>query len=121
MKNFVVQPGEYISPDSGLSDDFVIETLDDTGNPIQFRVEPREWLAEWEIVSRASLPSGASYSNLLLISAAPFDVHFLSGKDGNRRYEFSVFDYLTRSKRKVTLSENEVNSLADQIREGLAL
>ena len=119
MKAFKVQPGIYVSPDSGLSDDFIIETLDDAGIEVQFHVEPREWLAEWELVFRAKLPAGASYSNLLLVSAARFHVHFLSGRDGKRHYEFTVFDVPTRSDRKVTFSEDEAISLAEQIRLGL--
>lgn len=119
MKTLKVRPGKLVSSDFGLSDEFIVEAVDDDGNDVLFDFEPREWLAEWEIVSQKKLPSGASYANRLLVCGVPFRVHFRSAADGERYWEFTVFDIPTRTDRKLTLSEGEVSSLAEQVRQGL--
>jgi hypothetical protein len=119
MKSFTVEPGNHISPDVGLSDEFTVRGVDDAGNAILFDFEPREWLAEWEVVRRANLPVGATYSRLLLCCASRFHVHFQTNGDGERFWEFTVFDILSRTDRKLTLSEGEVSSLAEKVRKGL--
>lgn len=119
MKPLKVRPGEYVSSDVGLSDEFIVEAVDDAGNDVLFDFEPREWLAEWEIVSQANLPAGASYEKILLVCGVPFRVHFRSAAHGKRYWEFTVFDIPTRTNRKLTLSECEVSALAEEVRQGL--
>lgn len=119
MRNLKVQPGKYIVSDVGLSDEFTVETVDDDGNDILFDFEPREWLAEWEDVVRAKLAAGASYSRVLTVCGSPFSVDFLTSAEGERCWEFTVFDITSRTDRKLTLSEREVSSLANQVRQAL--
>ena len=119
MKTFKVQAGKHISPDVGLSDEFTVEAVDDAGNAVLFDFEPREWLAEWETVRRAKLSAGDFYSNYLIVCGVQFRVHFPTNADGKRHWEFTVFDIPTRTDRKLTLTESEVWSLAEQVRKGL--
>jgi hypothetical protein len=119
MDRFKLRPGEYVSPDVGLSDMFTVKAVDDEGNDITFDFEPREWLAEWETLYRARLPSGASYSNILTVCGSLFSVRFLNRAEDERYWQFTVFDISTRTDRKLTLSDGEVSSLVEQIRQGL--
>ena len=102
MAKLTVRSGKHISTDVGLSDAFTVQAVDDAGNSVLFDFDPREWLAEWELLRQANLPAGASYSRLLTICASPFDVRFLANASGGRFWEFTVFDIPTRTDRKIT-------------------
>lgn len=119
MQSIVVQPGKHISPDVGLSDIFTVRALDDAGDAVLFDLEPREWLAEFEIVRLAQLPAGATYSRLLSLGGSRFIVRFSENAEGTRFWKFTLFDISRRRECILTLSEQEASALAEQIRQAL--
>ena len=116
MAVFEVQPGEHISPDSGLSDDFTITVATPEGR-VQFCAEPREWLEELRRVT--TFPAGARYEYQLLVSAAWFRVRTFGNADGYL-HQFTVFDVNFREDRTFTLSAEEVAELTRLIQEAVA-
>ena len=111
-----VRPGEHISPDAGLSDDFTITVATPEGQ-VQFCVEPREWLEELRRVT--TLRAGARYEYQLLVSAAWFRVRSFGNADGYL-YQFTVFDVNLRKDRDFVLSAGEVAELTRLIEEAVA-
>lgn len=111
-----VQPGKHISPDVGLSDDFII-TVSTREEQVQFCAEPREWLEELRRI--VTFRAGARYEYQLLVSAAWFHVRTFGSPDGYL-YQFTVYDVNRRKPRDIMLSAQEVAELTQRIEDALA-
>lgn len=111
-----VRPGEHISQDVGLSDDFTI-TVSNTEGQVQFCAEPREWLEELRRV--VTFRPGARYEYQLLVSSAWFRVRTFGSPEGYL-YQFTVFDVNLREDRDIMLTASEVAELTQAIEHAVA-